>query len=47
MKVAILGSGGREHALCYSLKKSNKVSQIFSIPGNAGTASISKISILI
>ena len=42
MKVAILGSGGREHALCHSLKKSNKVSQIFSIPGNAGTASISE-----
>ena len=42
MKVAILGSGGREHALCYSLKKSNKVSEIFSIPGNAGTASISE-----
>ncbi len=42
MKVAILGSGGREHSLCHSLNKSEKVSKIFSIPGNAGTASISE-----
>ena len=37
MKVGIIGSGGREHALCLSLKKSNKISKIFCIPGNAGT----------
>ena len=37
MKVLILGSGGREHALCYYIAKSKKVSKIFCIPGNAGT----------
>ena len=37
MKVAIIGSGGREHALCDSLKKSSKVNKIYCIPGNAGT----------
>ena len=37
MKVAIIGSGGREHALCQSIKKSSKVSKIYCIPGNAGT----------
>ena len=42
MKVGIIGSGGREHALCLSLKKSNKISKIFCIPGNAGTKSISE-----
>ena len=42
MKVGIIGSGGREHALCYALKKSNKVEQIYCIPGNAGTNSIAK-----
>ena len=42
MKVGIIGSGGREHALCLSLKKSNKISKIFCIPGNAGTKSIAE-----
>ena len=42
MKVLIIGSGGREHALCHAFKKSTKVQEIFCIPGNAGTASIAK-----
>ena len=37
MKVGIIGSGGREHAICEALKKSNKISKIYCIPGNAGT----------
>ena len=37
MKVGIIGSGGREHAICAALKKSAKISKIFCIPGNAGT----------
>ena len=37
MKVAVIGSGGREHAFCLSLKKSKKVKKIYCIPGNAGT----------
>ena len=37
MKVGIIGSGGREHALCFEIKKSSKVEQIYCIPGNAGT----------
>ena len=40
MKVVIIGSGGREHALCYMIKKSAKVKEIFCIPGNAGTSTI-------
>ncbi len=40
MKVGIIGSGGREHAICTSIKKSQKVDQIYCIPGNAGTALI-------
>ena len=36
-KLEIIGSGGREHAICESLKKSNKISKIYCIPGNAGT----------
>ena len=40
MNVGIIGSGGREHALCVSLKNSDEVKQIYCIPGNAGTSSI-------
>lgn len=40
MNVLVIGSGGREHALCDALKKSNKVRKIFAIPGNPGIASI-------
>ena len=39
MKVLVVGGGGREHALAWKLSQSNKVSQIFVAPGNAGTAS--------
>ena len=42
MKVVILGSGGREHALCHSLENSDKISQIYCIPGNAGTDLLAK-----
>ncbi len=40
MNVGIIGSGGREHAICYMLHKSKKVSKIFCFPGNAGTNQI-------
>ena len=42
MNVLIIGSGGREHAICVSCKKSTEVIQIFCMPGNAGTEQISK-----
>ena len=42
MKVGIIGSGGREHAICQSLKKSKKIDEIFCFPGNAGTLQIAK-----
>jgi len=40
MKVGIIGSGGREHALCQSIRKSSKIQQIYCFPGNAGTSEI-------
>ena len=46
MKVGIIGSGGREHALCESIKKSSKIEKIFCFPGNAGTAGIAENVIL-
>ena len=42
MKVGIIGSGGREHAICQSLSKSKKVGKIYCFPGNAGTSLIAK-----
>lgn len=38
MKILIVGSGGREHALAWKAKQSAKVSHVFVAPGNAGTA---------
>ena len=40
MKVGIIGSGGREHAICHAIKNSPQVEKIFCIPGNAGTEDI-------
>lgn len=40
MKVLIIGSGGREHAIAYSLKKSPHVTELFAIPGNPGIAEV-------
>ena len=42
MKVGIIGSGGREHAICQSLKNSHKTDKIFCFPGNAGTKEIAE-----
>ncbi|WP_369048208.1 phosphoribosylamine--glycine ligase [Tenacibaculum sp. UWU-22] len=40
MNILILGSGGREHAFAKKLAESNKVTQLFVAPGNAGTATV-------
>ena len=40
MIIGIIGSGGREHAICSKLSKSNKIDKIFCFPGNAGTEEI-------
>ncbi len=42
MNIAVIGSGGREHAICKSVVKSKKLKKIFCIPGNAGTENIAK-----
>ncbi len=42
MNLAVIGSGGREHALCYKLKQSGKVKKLFCIPGNAGTKNLAE-----
>ncbi len=40
MNILIIGSGGREHALGWKIKQSNRVESLFFAPGNAGTAEI-------
>ena len=40
MNVAIIGSGGREHAICDKISKSHKIKQILCIPGNPGTSKL-------
>ncbi len=38
MKVLVIGSGGREHALAWKIARSPRISRVYVAPGNAGTA---------
>jgi phosphoribosylamine--glycine ligase len=42
MKVLVVGSGAREHAICWKLKQSSKVSKLYCAPGNAGISQIAE-----
>jgi len=42
MNIGIIGSGAREHSICYWIKKSKRVNKIFCFPGNAGTDDIAE-----
>ena len=42
MKVGIIGSGGREHAICQNISISEKIKKIYCFPGNAGTEEIAE-----
>ena len=42
MNLAVIGSGGREHAICYKLRQSPKLKKLICIPGNAGTYTVAE-----
>ncbi len=43
MKVLVVGSGGREHAICMSVAKSGKVDKLYCAPGNAGISQVAEL----
>lgn len=42
MRILVVGGGGREHAICWALKKSSKVQELFCAPGNGGIAGVAE-----
>lgn len=42
MKVLVIGSGGREHALCWKLAQSHRLSELYAVPGNPGIKQVAK-----
>lgn len=42
MKILVVGSGGREHAICWKVSQNEKVEKVFCAPGNGGTAMLPK-----
>ena len=42
MKVLVIGSGGREHALCWKIAQSKQVEKIYCAPGNGGTSLVAE-----
>ena len=43
-KVLVIGSGGREHALCWKIAQSDLVSEVICAPGNAGIGDVARIA---
>ena len=43
MKILVIGSGGREHALCWKLRQSPRVSEVYCAPGNPGIAQVADL----
>ena len=42
MRILVIGSGGREHALCWAIAKSPRCEKLFVAPGNGGTGTIAE-----
>lgn len=42
MRILVVGGGGREHAICWALKKSPKVRELYCAPGNGGIAEVAE-----
>ena len=43
MKVMVIGAGGREHALCWKLRRSELITDLYCAPGNPGIARVADL----
>ena len=43
MNILVLGNGAREHALCYAIAKSQKLTRLFCAPGNYGISNVAEV----
>lgn len=41
--ILVIGSGGREHAICWKLSQSDQISKIFALPGSVGIGTLPKV----
>jgi phosphoribosylamine-glycine ligase len=46
MNVLVIGSGGREHAICWKLQQSKKVSLVYAFPGSPAIAQLEKSKVI-
>ena len=46
MNILVIGSGAREHAICYAISQSSKLSKLYAIPGNYGISQLAECHII-
>ena len=46
MNILVIGSGAREHAICYAISQSSRLTELYAIPGNYGISQLAECHII-